>query len=126
PLKVCSGFAEKFKFHLFKFAYTEYKVAGSYFVTERFSNLTDTERKLAASGSLNISKVYEYTLSRFRAEIYSVFSVLCYALECFEHEIELADIGKIVLAAGRAGNVVLFDKVFHFLLGKSVDWLFKS
>ena len=34
PFEVCSGFAEEFKFHLFKFTNTEDKVSGSDFVSE--------------------------------------------------------------------------------------------
>ena len=44
PFEVRSRFTEEFKFHLFKFAHTENKVARCDFVTERFSDLSDSER----------------------------------------------------------------------------------
>ena len=46
-------------------------------------------------------------------------------LERLEHEVKLTDIGEVVLAAGGAGDVVLFDKVLHLLLGEGVDGLGK-
>ena len=43
PFQICTGFAEEFQLHLFKFSGTEGKVTGCDFVTEGFTNLTDTE-----------------------------------------------------------------------------------
>ena len=99
PFKVCSGLTEELKLHLFKFADAENEVSGSYFVTERFAYLTYTERKLFTSRTLNVCEVYEYALSCFRTEIYSIFCILRNALKCFEHKVKLTDVRKIVLAA---------------------------
>ena len=70
PFEVRSGFAEEFKFHLFKLTDAENEVAGSDFVAETFADLSDSERNLFASGALNVFEVYEYTLCSFGAEIH--------------------------------------------------------
>lgn len=62
----------------------------------------------------------------FRGGDKPYFCILGDALKCFEHQIELADIREIMLAAGGAGDIVFLDKIFHFFLRKSVDGLFES
>ena len=99
PFKIRSRLTEKFKLHLLKFANAENKVSGGYFVTERFTYLSDTERKLFAGRALNICEVDKYTLRRFGTKIDGVFCVLRNALKRFEHKIELTDVCKIVFAA---------------------------
>ena len=123
PFEVGSGFAEKFKFHLLEFAHAENKVSGCDFVTEGLAYLTDTERHFLSRRTLNVYEVGENTLSGFGAQINGVFRVLGYALESFEHQVKLTDIGEVVMLARGAGNVVLFDESFHFGLRKRVDGL---
>ena len=67
PLKVCSGLAEEFKLHLLELTGTECKVTGSDLVSERLTDLANTERKLFTGRTLNCGEVYENTLSRFRS-----------------------------------------------------------
>ena len=113
PIKVCAGFAEEFKLHLLKLAGTEGEVAGSDFVTEGFTDLTDAERNLFSCGALNVFKVYENALSRFRTEINLAFCVFGNALEGFKHKVERTDVGKVMGAAHRAGNAFFINKGAH-------------
>ncbi len=126
PLEVGTGFAEELKLHLLKLSYTEDEVTGSDLVTEGLTDLCDTEGKLLSCGSLNVYKVCEYTLSGLGTEINGVLCVLGNALEGLEHEIELSYISEVVLSTGGAGNIVVLNKILHFLLRKCVDGLRKN
>ena len=86
-------------------------------------NLAHAKGQLPAGGSLDIEEVSEDTLGGLRAQIDSILSVLRDALEGLEHEVELTDIGKIVLAAGGAGDHMLLNKLFHLVLGEGVHGL---
>ena len=96
PFEVGVGLAEEFALHLLKFTYSEYEVAGSYLVPEGFTYLANAEGNLFSCGSLDILKVYEYTLCRFRSQIDLALRVLCYALERLKHKVKLTDIGKVL------------------------------
>ena len=123
PLKVGAGLAEELKLHLLELTGTERKVTGRDLVTEALTDLADTERNLLTAGTLYVLEVYEDTLCGLRTEIYGVLRILGNALECLEHQVELTDVGEIVLAAGRARNVVVFDKCLHLFLGERIDRL---
>ena len=123
PFEVGSGFAEKFEFHLFEFAHAENEVSGCDFVTERLTYLTYTERHFLSRRTLNVYEVGKNTLSGFGSQINGVFRVLGYALESFEHQVELTYVGEVVMLAGGAGNVVLFNESLHFRLRERVDGL---
>ena len=114
PLKVCIRFAEEFQFHLLELSYTEDEVARSDLVAETLADLCDTEWKLPACGTLYIDKVGKDALGRFGAQIHRVLRILRHALESFEHQVELTNVRKIVLAAAGAGDVVFLHKVLHF------------
>ena len=120
PFQIGAGFAEKFQLEL---AHTEDEVAGRDLVAEGFANLTDAERQLAPGGALHIHKVGKDALRGFGTQIHRVFRILGDTLEGFEHQVKLPDVGKVVLAAGGAGDLVLVDKGFHFLLRERVDGL---
>ena len=126
PLKVGAGFAEEFKLHLLKLAHAENKVAGGNLVPEALADLADTERQLFARGALYVVEVDENALRGFGAEVHRVFGILCHALEGLEHQVELADVRKVMLAAGRARDVVLLHEILHFGLREGVDGLGES
>ena len=109
PLEVGVRLAEELKLHLLKLADAEDEVAGSYFVAERLAYLADAERQLAAGRALNSGEVYEYTLRGLGTEINLARRVLGYALMGLEHQVELADIGEIRLAAAGAGDFIIAD-----------------
>ena len=120
PLQIRSRHAEELKLHLLKLADTEDEVARRNLVAEALANLAYAERQLAARRARNIREVDEDALSRFRTQIDFVARVLGHALMRLEHHVELADAGEIVLAAGRAGNVLLLDKRLQLLVRPAV------
>ena len=104
PFQVRPRFAEEFQLHLLKLAGAEGEVARGDLVTEGFADLADAEGQLPAGRPLDIVEVNENALGRLRAQIDGVLRVLRDALEGLEHQVELADVGKIMLAAGGAGE----------------------
>ena len=60
-------------------------------------------------------KVHKNTLGRFRTQINLVLCVFRDALEGFEHQVKLTDIGKILAAAFGAGDTMFLDKCLHLL-----------
>src|SRR5699024_9999342 len=125
PLKVCIRLAEELKLHLLKLSCTERKVTRCDLVAEGFSDLSDTERKLLSGCTLYVLEVYEDSLRGLRTEIHCILRIFRYALECLEHQVELTDIREIVFSAGRARNLMLFDKCSHLLLRPSVNRAFQ-
>ena len=123
PLQVGSGLAEELQLHLFKLPDTENEVAGGDFVAEGLADLAHAEGQLAAGGALGVDEVGENALGRLGPQIHGVLGILGDALERLEHQVELADIGEIMLAAGGAGDVVLLNEILHLLLGERVDGL---
>ena len=121
PLEVCARLAEELKLHLLELAGAERKVSGSDLISEGLADLADAERNLLSGCTLDILEVHEDALRCLRTEIDNVLRVLCDALEGLEHQVELTDLREVVLAARRAGNIVLFDEVFHLLVGPAVD-----
>ena len=121
PFKVRAGLAEEFALHLLKLARAEREVARRDLVAERLADLADAERELPARRALDVREVDENALRGLRAEIAGRGRVLGNADGGFEHEVELADGRKVVLAAHRADDVlVLGDKSVHLLKGHGV------
>ncbi len=123
PLEVGAGLAEELQLHLLELTDAEDEVARGDLVAEGFADLADAEGQLAAGGALGVDEVGEDALGRLGTEIDGVLGVLGDSLERLEHQVELADIGEVVLAAGGAGDVLLLHKVLHLLLGEGVDGL---
>ena len=123
PLQISAGLAEKFQLHLLELPDTEDEVAGGDLVAESLAHLAHAEGQLAPGGALGVDEVGEDALRRLRPQIHGVLGVLGDALERLEHQVELPDVGEIVLAAAGAGDVVLLDEVLHLLLGEGIDGL---
>ena len=109
---------------MFKLSGPESEITRRNLVAERFSDLADAKRNLFARSSLHIFKIDKNALRCFRSEIQGIFAVLGYALKRSKHQVKLADIGKVMLAAGRAGNVMGIDILLHFLIRPGVNRLF--
>ena len=126
PLQIGAGLAEELQLHLLELTGTEGKVARGDLVAEGLTDLADAEGQLLAGGALDVLEVDENALGGLRTEIHRVLGILGDALEGLEHQVELPDVGEVVLAAGGAGDVVLLDEVLHLLLGEGVDGLLQS
>ncbi len=120
PFQICIRLTEEFQLHLLKFTGTEGEVTRCNLITERFADLTNTERNFLAGGSLYIFKVYKNALCSFRSQIYGILCILSHTLEGFEHQVELTDVCEIVLTAGRTRHSMRFDKIHHLLLGPCI------
>ena len=64
---------------------------------------------LLAGSSLYVLEVYEDTLCSLRTQIYGVLCILGNTLESLEHQVELTDVGEIMLAAARTADVIVID-----------------
>ena len=117
-------FAEGLEFHLLKFNGAEREVTGRNFIAERLTDLTDRKRQLCTHGALYIQEIDIFALRIFGAQINHALAVVCNPAERLKHQIEFADIGKVVLAAVRAGNAVVLDILEHFLFGHAVGMRF--
>ena len=123
PFQVGAGLAEELQLHLLKFPDAENEVARGDLIAEGLADLADAEGQLLPGGALDVVEVHEDALGGLGTEIDRVLGILGDALEGFEHQVELPDVGEVVLAAGGAGNVVLFDEVLHFRLREGVHRL---
>ena len=126
PLQIGIRFTEEFQFHLFKFAGTEGEVSRRDLVSERLTDLSDTERDLLSGSSLHIFEIYKDTLSRLRSQVNGIFRILGNALERLEHQVELTYVGKVMLSARRTGNIMILYKIFHLFLRERIDRFLQS
>ena len=120
PLEVRVRLAEEFEFHLLELACAEGEVARCNLVSEGLTDLADAEGNLLPGSALHVLKVHKDTLCRLRAQVDRVLCVLGHTLEGLEHEVELADVREVVLAAARARNLVLLDIGLHLLVAPAV------
>ena len=119
-LAVRAFFAEGLEFHLLKFNGAEGKVTGRNLIAERLADLPDGKRQFRTHSTLDIQKVDIFALRVFGAQINHAFAVVGNAAEGLEHQIKFTDIREIVLAAVRAGNVMILNVLEHFLFGHPV------
>ena len=122
PLQIRAGLAEEFALHLLKLTGTEGEVARGDLVAERLADLADTERELAAGGALDVGEVHEDALRGLRPQVAGRGGILGDADGGLEHQVELADGGKVMLAADGADDVlVLGDEFIHLVEAHGVD-----
>ena len=117
PLQVRARLAEELQLHLLELADAEDEVARGDLVAEALAHLADAEGYLAAGGALDVLEVDKDALGRLRAQIDLAGRVLGDALVGLEHQVELAYIGEVALAADRAGDIMLADEGDHLLVG---------
>ena len=99
PFCLSSGLAEELKLHLLELSCTDSEVSGCDLVTERLTDLADTERHFLSGCTLNVLEVYEDTLSCLGTKVNHVLCVLCNTLESLKHKVKLSDSGEVVLTA---------------------------
>ena len=121
PFQICSGLAEEFHLHLLELSCAEREIAGCDLIAEGLADLADAERQMLSRCSLHILEVDENALRGFGAKIQRVRSVFRDSLKRLEHQVELADIRPVELAAGRTGNLELVDKAHHLVVGPAVN-----
>ena len=84
--------------HLLKLPGAEGEVARGDLIAEGLAHLAHAEGQLPAGGALDVLEVDKDALGGFGAEVDGVFCVLGNTLEGLEHQVELADVGPVVLA----------------------------
>ena len=122
PLQIGVGLAEELALHLLKLAGTEGEVARGDLVAERLADLADTEGQLAAGGALDVGKVDENALCGLGTQVAGRRAVLGNTDGSLEHQVELADGGKVMLAADGADDLgVGGDEFVHLVKGHGID-----
>src|SRR5687768_2103405 len=101
PLHVGSGLDKELHLHLLELARSKDEVAGSDFVSECLSNLSDSKRDPLSSRLLNVQKIDVGALRRFRTKIDGRRAVLDRTHERPEHEIELPRLAECSFHSAR-------------------------
>ena len=117
PLQIGARLAEELQLHLLKLPDAEDEVAGGDLVAEGLAHLTHAEGQLLAGGALDGGEVDEDALGGLGAQVDLGAAVLGDALMGLEHEVELADVGEVRLAAAGAGHAVVPDEGHQLLVG---------
>ena len=116
-----AGLAEELALHLLELAGAEGEVARGDLVAERLAHLAHAEGQLAAGGALDVGKVDKDALRGLGTQIAGRGAVLGHADGGLEHQVELADGGKVVLAAHGADDVlVLCNERIHLVKAHGV------
>src|SRR5574344_1718730 len=89
PIKFFSGANKELHFHLFKLAHTENELTGYYFISESFTNLSDTKTYFHTSGLLNIQVVDKYSRGSFRTKIHFHSTIARRTHLCIKHQVKL-------------------------------------
>ena len=93
PMFVFTGFDKKLQFHLFKFTDSEYEVPRGYFISERLTDLRDTERELGRCRVQDVLEIGEYSLRCFRAQVGKGTAIIDRPNRSLKHEIERSGFG---------------------------------
>ena len=101
---------EEFHFHLSELTGAEGEHSGCDFVTECFSDLSDTEGQLLAGCNTDLMEVDEDRLAGFCAEISNMIIIGNRTDMCFHHEVEFAGFGEVFGTA-----VGAFCGIFHLV-----------
>ena len=123
PLQLGARLTEELQLHLLELPGAEGEVARGDLIAEGFAHLAHAEGQLAAGGALHVLEVDEDTLGGLGAQVHGVLGVFGDPLEGLEHQVELADVRPVVLAAGGAGDVMLLHKLLHLGLAEGVHAL---
>ena len=117
PLQIRVRLAEELQLHLLELPDAENEIARGDLVAEGLADLAHAEGQLPAGGPLDGGEVDKNALGGLRPQVHLVGGVLRDALVGLEHQVELADVGEVTLAAARAGHLVVPDECHQLLLG---------
>ena len=121
PVQIGAGLAEELALHLLELAGAEGEVARGDLVAEGLAHLADAEGQLAAGGALDVGEVHEDALRGLRPQIAGRGGILGDADGGLEHQVELADGGKVMLAADRADHLGMArNERVHLIKGHGV------
>ena len=121
PVQIGAGLAEELALHLLELTGAEGEVARGDLVAEGLAHLADTKGQLAAGGALDVGKVDENALCGLGTQVAGRRAVFGNTDGSLEHQVELADGGKVMLAADRADDVlVVGDELIHLIKAHSI------
>ena len=99
-------------------------MAGNDFVSERFTDLGDTEREFHTSGFLDVEEVDEDPLRGFRTQVNFV-GTLCHGTHFgFEHQVKLANFGPVTGSRDGAYDAGIendLTQLFEVVVVESLD-----
>jgi len=109
-------------FHLFEFPCAEEEILRINFISERLTNLRDTEGRLLAGGFHHIFEIHEYPLRGFRAEIDHIAHVLDRTDKGLEHEVKIPHLGPFFRTGDGVGNFFINNNLVIILGSGSGIW----
>ena len=115
PLHLGARTAEEFHLHLLELSHSEYELSRDDLVSERLSDLGDTERNLHAARLLDVEIFNEYSLCRLRTQVDLVVRLAGVADLGREHQVELTHVGPVLRAGNRIHNVAVKDDLLVLL-----------
>ena len=115
PLHLGARTAEEFHLHLLELSHSEYELSCDDLVSERLSDLGDTERNLHAARLLDVEIFNEYSLCRLRTQVDLVVRLAGVADLGREHQVELTHVGPVLRAGNRIHNVAVKDDLLVLL-----------
>ena len=115
PLHLGARTAEEFHLHLLELSHSEYELSRDDLVSERLSDLGDTERNLHAARLLDVEIFNEYSLCRLRTQVDLVVRLAGVADLGREHQVELTHISPVLRAGNRIHDVAVKDDLLVLL-----------
>ena len=120
PFEFSTRGYEELHLHLFELTHTEDKLTSNNLITERFTNLGDTERYLHATSLLHIQIVHEDTLSRFRTQVHLHRTIGRGTHLRREHQIELTNVCPVTCTTDRTNNLLVKNNLLQLLQIRSL------
>jgi len=115
PIKLGTRFNKELHLHLFKLTHTEDKLTGNDFVTERLTNLSNTERYFHTTGLLHIQVIHENTLCRLWTEINLHRTVGSRTHFGSKHQVELTHFRPVLRTRNRTDDFLIQDNLTKFI-----------
>ena len=115
PLDLLTRTNEELHLHLLELAHTEDKLTSHDLITERLTDLGDTERDLHTASLLHIQEVHENTLGRLRTKINLHRSISGRTHIRREHQVKLANLRPVTSSGNRANDLAIQDQLAKIL-----------